>query len=100
MKLIIILPILILVFYDPFCLCLENCFIDFGMSLLAGNDITRSKIKGSNKECSDWCISFPNCKGWTRQKRSGWCFLKNTTAFSESHKDWDKGSRCTKTGLF
>ena len=49
MKSIIILPILILVFYDPFCLCLENCFVDFGMYLLAGNDITRSKIKGSNK---------------------------------------------------
>ena len=44
--------------------------------------------------CSYWCQRTPDCQGWSRNKKSGQCFL--ITLSEGENSDWAVGRRCEK----
>ena len=42
--------------------------------------------------CSYWCQRTPDCQGWSRNKKSGQCFL--ITLSEGENSDWASGIRC------
>ena len=44
--------------------------------------------------CKFWCQRTPDCRGWTRNKKSGQCFLITLSKQKEKNSDWVSGIRC------
>jgi len=71
----------------------ENCNVQFGKYLCAGNQIGNQDT-ASVQDCADPCRQNSNCRGWTRNAKTKVCYLKSATSCSGSSSDWDMGLRC------
>ena len=68
----------------------------YGYKICPGKDILYES-KTSNRECDRWCRDVTTCRGWTRNVKSGTCYLKSESKCKIPTDDWDSGVSETGT---